>query len=133
LRVSKYDILSEQIEESKLRLKSQDLTQSLSNFKALPHPSNNSVFLVNGSKIFLYDSINDVILEKPFCHESRSIIKQAICYNEGFIYLIGGFDLDSKESVKTVFRYNIVTEKWQQLSSMLFDKMDCGACAINEY
>jgi hypothetical protein len=30
-------------------------------------------------------------------------------------------------------RYNIVTEKWQLITPMLFDIMDGAACAINEY
>lgn len=39
----------------------------------------------------------------------------------------------TKKTVKCCFRYNIVTEKWQQISPLLFDKMDSCACAINEY
>ena len=47
--------------------------------------------------------------------------------------MIGGRDTRSGESVKYCCRYNIVTEKWQQLSHMLFAKADASACAINEY
>jgi N-acetylneuraminic acid mutarotase len=47
--------------------------------------------------------------------------------------MIGGFDTNINKIVKTCSRYNIVTEKWQQLSSMLFEIMDASAFAINEY
>ena len=59
--------------------------------------------------------------------------KQAITYNEGFIYLIGGFDSSIGKITKSCVRYNIVTEKWQLITPMLFDIMDAAACAINEY
>jgi N-acetylneuraminic acid mutarotase len=63
----------------------------------------------------------------------QHITRHAIAYNEGYIYMIGGFDSKTNKIVKTCSRYNIVTEKWQQLSSMLFEIMDASACAINEY
>jgi N-acetylneuraminic acid mutarotase len=59
--------------------------------------------------------------------------RQALTYNEGFIYLMGGYDASSKSIAKGCLRYNIVTEKWQQLTHMLFEIMDGAACAINEY
>jgi len=40
------------------------------------------------------------------------INKQAIAYNEGFIYLMGGFEARTGKIVKLCARYNIVTEKW---------------------
>jgi N-acetylneuraminic acid mutarotase len=40
--------------------------------------------------------------------------------------------LTSKIS-KGCVRYNIVTEKWQQITPMLFEIMEGSACAINEY
>jgi hypothetical protein len=68
------------------------------------------------------------------------IKRQAVAYNEGLtyyngvhIYFIGGVDTRTGKTVKVCTRYNIVTEKWQQLSPTLFDKMDAAACAINEY
>lgn len=30
----------------------------------------------------------------------------------GWIYLIGGYDTQTKKAVKLCVRYNIVTEKW---------------------
>ena len=47
--------------------------------------------------------------------------------------MIGGIDTQTNKTVKYCSRYNIVTEKWQQLSLTIFDKMDAAACAINEY
>jgi len=47
--------------------------------------------------------------------------------------MIGGYDNKTKKIVKSCSRYNIVTEKWQQLSSMLFEIMDASASSINEY
>ena len=41
------------------------------------------------------------------------VSRQAITYNEGFIYLMGGFDARASKIVKHCARYNIVTEKWQ--------------------
>ena len=61
------------------------------------------------------------------------VSRQAITYNEGFIYLIGGYDSRSKSISKGCLRYNIVTEKWQQLTPMLFEIMEGAACAISEY
>lgn len=61
------------------------------------------------------------------------VSKQAICYNEGFIYLFGGYDSKTKKISKASLRYNIVTEKWQMLTPMLFEISDGAACAINEY
>jgi N-acetylneuraminic acid mutarotase len=61
------------------------------------------------------------------------VSRQAITYNEGFIYLMGGFDARTKSIVKGSLRYNIVTEKWQQLTPMLFEIMEGASCAINEY
>jgi hypothetical protein len=43
----------------------------------------------------------------------QHITRHAITYNEGYIYMIGGFDTKSKKIVKSCSRYNIVTEKWQ--------------------
>lgn len=53
-------------------------------------------------------------------------------YNEGYIYMLGGYDQSIKKIVKSCCRYNIVTEKWQQLQPMLFEITDASACAINE-
>lgn len=63
------------------------------------------------------------------CH----VQKQAITYNEGFIYTMGGYNARLKKITKACARYNIVTEKWQQLTPMLFEIMEGSACAINEY
>jgi Kelch motif len=46
---------------------------------------------------------------------------------------VGGYDSSTSSAVKFCSRYNIVTEKWQQLSLTIFEKMDASACAINEY
>ena len=61
------------------------------------------------------------------------VSKQAITYNEGFIYLMGGYESRAKKIVKSCLRYNIVTEKWQLLTPMLFEISEGSACAINEY
>jgi N-acetylneuraminic acid mutarotase len=66
-------------------------------------------------------------LYSPFVSHS------AITYNEGFIYFLGGLDCQSNKIVKNCLRYNIVTEKWQLLSPMLFEISEGAACAINEY
>jgi len=47
--------------------------------------------------------------------------------------LIGGYDCKTKKIVKSCIRYNIVTEKWQMLTPMLFEISEGSACAINEY
>ena len=63
----------------------------------------------------------------------QNLNKQAITYNEGFIYFMGGYDHSVCKITKVCVRYNIVTEKWQMINPMLFDIMEGAACAINEY
>lgn len=58
---------------------------------------------------------------------------QAVCYNEGFIYMIGGYDTKEQKAIRLCSRYNIVTEKWQQICPMIFAKENAAACAINEF
>ena len=112
-------------------------------WRALTHPSNNSVFLIQGGisierplTLYLFDNQNEVLLGKPSCPHQMGmglVSRQAVAYNEGFIYLMGGFDARQGKIVKACARYNIVTEKWQQLTSMLFEISEGAACAINEY
>lgn len=59
--------------------------------------------------------------------------RQAICYNEGYIYMLGGYCEKENKLKKACTRYNIVSEKWQQLAPMIFAKQNASACAINEY
>lgn len=105
---------------------------NLGESRAIPHPSNNSVFIVDGSQIYQFDNNNEILVQKPCFPQIRSINRQAITYNEGYIYLIGGCDSRTAKAVKSCSRYNIVTEKWQQLTTLLFEIMDSSACAINE-
>lgn len=131
----RYDILSKSQTQTLVKLprtKSQ-IPFSLHGCKAFTHPSNNSVFLINGGHIYLFDNENEVLLAKPVFPQIADITRQAICYNEGFIYFLGGFDRLSQRSVNVCSRYNVVTEKWQMLSPMNLGKMDAAACPINEY
>ena len=100
---------------------------------ALSHPSNNSIFLISGAEIFLFDNQNELMLKKPCYPGNESISNQAICYNEGFIYMLGGYCSKEKRCRRSCTRYNIVTEKWQQISPMLYEKQDSAACSINEF
>jgi hypothetical protein len=108
--------------------------------KAITHPSNNSIYLIGGGdpprpQLYLFDNQNGVILQKPGCPLLGSVAGggQAITYSEGFIYFMGGYDARTHRIVKTCTRYNIVTEKWQLLSPMLFEIMEGAACEVNEY
>jgi hypothetical protein len=47
--------------------------------------------------------------------------------------MLGGFCQKEKKLKKSCSRYNIVTEKWQQISPMIFAKENAAACAINEF
>jgi len=47
--------------------------------------------------------------------------------------MMGGIDARTNKIIKSCTRYNIVTEKWQLLTPMLFEIMEGAACAINEY
>lgn len=47
--------------------------------------------------------------------------------------MLGGFDSKENRLKRSCTRYNIVTEKWQLISPMLYEKEDASACAINEY
>lgn len=80
---------------------------------ALSHPSNNSIFLINGPNIFLFDNQNELMLKKQSYPGNEYLQNQAICYNEGFIYMLGGFCQKEKKLKRACSRYNIVTEKWQ--------------------
>lgn len=46
---------------------------------------------------------------------------------------MGGYDARTNKIVKSCSRYNVVTEKWQLLNSMLFEITEGAACEINEY
>lgn len=78
----------------------------------MSHPSNNSVFLINGPEVFLFDNQNELMLLKQSYPPNEYLTKQAICYNEGFIYMLGGFCSKEKRLKRMCTRYNIVTEKW---------------------
>lgn len=58
LTVMRYDIMCEVQQESTVKHinTSQQSLANLSQFKALSHPSNNSIFLLDGSQIFLFDN-----------------------------------------------------------------------------
>ena len=47
--------------------------------------------------------------------------------------MLGGFCQKEKKLKRACSRYNIVTEKWQQISPMIFHKEKAAACAINEF
>ena len=100
---------------------------------ALSHPSNNSIFLISGPNIFLFDNQNELMLRKQSYPGNEYLLNQAICYNEGFIYMLGGFCTKEKKLKRCCSRYNIVTEKWQQISPMIFHTENAAACAINEF
>lgn len=93
----------------------------LEDCRAITHPSNNSVFLIQGGglerslTLYLYENANNVLLQKPtspYQMQMTQVSKQAITYNEGFIYLMGGHNARTNKIVKICARYNIVTEKW---------------------
>lgn len=73
------------------------------------------------------------MLRKQSYPANEFVTHQAICYNEGFIYMLGGFCQKERKLRRVCTRYNIVTEKWQQISPMLYEKQDAAACAINEF
>ena len=79
---------------------------------ALSHPSNNSIFLINGADIFLFDNQNELMLKKQSYPANEYLTNQAICYSEGFIYFLGGFCQKENKHKRQCTRYNIVTEKW---------------------
>jgi len=47
--------------------------------------------------------------------------------------MLGGFCSKENKLRRICTRYNIVTEKWQQISPMTYEKQDAAACAINEF
>ena len=63
LKVKRYDLLSDIHQQSAVKLI--NLTSSQINLKdarAIPHPSNNSVFLVEGSLIYQFDNQNEILV-----------------------------------------------------------------------
>jgi len=47
--------------------------------------------------------------------------------------MVGGYCTKEKKLKKSCTRYNIVTEKWQHISPMIFAKENAATCAINEF
>jgi hypothetical protein len=69
LNVTRYDILSDTYMSSDIKLNSLGRFDPLkwndgSGWTALSHPSNNSIFLINGPNIFLFDNQNELMLKK---------------------------------------------------------------------
>ena len=61
LMVSRYDILSETCMQTEIRANSLGLFYASkwnegSEWTALSHPSNNSIFLMNGGEVYLFDN-----------------------------------------------------------------------------
>jgi hypothetical protein len=115
--VTRYDILSDTYLSSDIKVNSLGRFNPLKwnhgeGWTALSHPSNNSVFLINGPEVFLFDNQNELMLLKQSYPPNEYLTKQAICYNEGFIYMLGGFCSKEKRLKRMCTRYNIVTEKW---------------------
>jgi hypothetical protein len=138
LNVTRYDILSETYLSSDIKMNSLGRFNPLNwnngfEWTALSHPSNNSIFLINGSDIFLFDNQNELMLKKQSYPANQFLKRQAICYNEGFIYSLGGFCSQENQLKRMCTRYNIVTEKWQLICPMIYEKEDAAACAINEF
>lgn len=138
LNVTRYDILSDTYLSSEIKANclgrfNPSLWNEGKGWTALSHPSNNSIFLINGPDIFLFDNQNELMLKKRSYPSNEYLQRQAVCYNEGFIYMLGGFCRKEKKLKKACSRYNIVTEKWQHISPMIFAKENAAACAINEF
>ena len=138
LNVTRYDILSDTYLSSEIKANclgrfNPSLWNEGKGWTALSHPSNNSIFLINGPDIFLFDNQNELMLKKRSYPSNEYLQRQAVCYNEGFIYMLGGFCRKEKRLKKACSRYNIVTEKWQHISPMIFAKENAAACAINEF
>lgn len=117
LSVTRYDILSDTYLSSNIKINSLGRfnPQNWNNGEgwiALSHPSNNSIFLINGAEIFLFDNQNELMLKKQSYPANDYMTRQAICYNEGFIYMLGGFCTNENKLKRSCYRYNIVTEKW---------------------
>eukprot|EP00347_Sterkiella_histriomuscorum_P014492 403360670 len=135
LKATKIDILSDTHLQSSVKLINPQLNQklNLSSCKAIPHPSNTSYYIIDQDRFYLFDSVNDILIQKKICSSLKNTSGHAITHTEGFIYLIGGFDLKLNKSLKQCSRYNIITERWSQLQPMLFDISEAAACSINEY
>jgi N-acetylneuraminic acid mutarotase len=136
--VTRYDILSDTYLSSEIKANSlgrfnpKDWNNG-EGWTALSHPSNNSIFLINGPNIFLFDNQNELMLKKQSYSVNEHLKKQTVCYSEGFIYMLGGYCTKEKKQKRTCTRYNIVTEKWQKISNMIFARENAAACAINEF
>jgi len=99
--VTRYDILSDEYSSSDIKMNSlgrfnPQKWNDGKGWTALSHPSNNSIFLINGPDMFLFDNQNEVMLRKQTYPVNEYLINQAITYNEGFIYMLGGYN--SKEN-----------------------------------
>jgi hypothetical protein len=46
---------------------------NLKECKALSHPSNNSIFLIDGPQIYLFDNQNEILLQKPSFNQIENV------------------------------------------------------------
>ncbi|CDW71274.1 kelch motif family protein [Stylonychia lemnae] len=134
LRATKIDLLCDQVTQTNVKLVNPMISQTLNlrNCKTVTHPSNNSVYIVDDAQLYQYDNNNDLILQKQMFNQLKGTVQHALAYNEGFIYLVGGYDSKTHKTLKQCSRFNIITEKWQQMAPMLFEIKEASACAINE-
>lgn len=55
----------------------------------------------------------------------------AICYNQGFIYIFGGYDSFDKTSKKSSARFNISNESWESLPTMRRARNKCFCLVVS--
>lgn len=134
VHVSRIDLLSDALSNAQVKVVNPSaLSKNFASCKAVAHPSNTALFMVDQAALHLFDNVNELLVAKPVAKQLQHTTAHAVAYNEGFVYLIGGFDPKTQRTLKQCSRYNIVTEKWQMLAPMLFEIRDAAACAINEY
>jgi hypothetical protein len=93
--VTKVDLLSDAISTAMVKVVSPNLLSqgfNLTNCKAITHPSNNSIFVIDHANIHLFDNTNELLLSKPVFPLLKGTTSHAVAYNEGYIYMIGGYD-----------------------------------------
>lgn len=50
--------------------------------------------------IYLFDNTNELLISKPSFSALKNTSYHAVAYNEGFIYLIGGYDQKNQKTLK---------------------------------
>ena len=126
--ISKYNIITGLFNHKNLLIPNDfDLSQ----IECITHPSMNSIFLIAGDKLLLFDNLNNIFIKKPSCADLNGVTKYCSTFVDNCIYIMGG--LRQGMPLSTCNKFCIITEKWWQVSNMITPRFHASSCAINDF